>query len=354
MQISPFCFVRGNVLRRPHLGLAIICALAAAGASLLGAGRRLDVGPAPIKISAAGVVRYNGNVNGIAVSRDGKQVLVGTDDGTATLTDLETRQTLARVERGKGVYSVALSGDGKLALIGTSGADFRADFTDGAAILWSLEHKRQIGGPLSHGGRVSGVCFSPDGSLAVTASFDGSAKVWEVRTGRMIGEALRHKNPIQDVAFSPDGKVIATASWDKTVRLWDANSFKAIGAPLQHRDCVWCVAFSPNGEKIVTGSGDPVVSRKHGEVVVWDRDGAKVLSHQQNGLVSAVTFSATGEYIFAGVGNELRAWRSADGEAPVVSLSQDGRIHAVGVSADGKYVLFGGTNKSLFLGRIEE
>jgi WD40 repeat protein len=278
---------------------------------------------------------------------------VGTDDGKATLTELETKQTLARIEEGEGVYSVALSGDGRLALIGT-GAGTRADFKRGAAILWSLERKRQIGGQLLHEGRVSGVCFSPNGSLAVTASFDGIAKVWEVRTGKLVGEPLRHKNPIQAVAFSPDGKVIATASWDKTVQLWDASSFKAIGAPLQHRDLLWCVAFSPNGERIVTGSGYNVIGEDRGEVTVWDRNGAKLMSRQQNRLVSAVTFSASGEYIFAGVGNELRAWRSADGEAPVASLRQDGMINAVGVSANGRYVLFGGRDKSLTLGRIAE
>ena len=55
-----------------------------------------------------------------------------------------------------------------------------------------------------HTGSVNKVCFSPDGSLAASASSDGTVKIWEAVSGRQL-HSLEHGGILRSVCFSPGG-----------------------------------------------------------------------------------------------------------------------------------------------------
>ena len=97
------------------------------------------------------------------------------------------------------------------------------------SLISALAQLRTDPVPLAHDDTVLAVTFSPDGSLALTASEDETARLWEVATGH---ERLRfrHEKPVTAVAFSPDGSRVATASEDGTARLWNT----ATGCPWVH------------------------------------------------------------------------------------------------------------------------
>ena len=66
---------------------------------------------------------------------------------------------------------LALSSDGRRVLVA---------FGDGSARIWDLKSGKPISPVFEHDGRVSAVAFRPDGHAALSGSSDGMAFIWEV------------------------------------------------------------------------------------------------------------------------------------------------------------------------------
>jgi WD40 repeat protein len=90
---------------------------------------------------------------------------------------------------------------------------------------------------------VTGVAFSPDGTLLAAAYADGTVRLSNPATRQPVGVPIpAYTGPVAavtGVAFSPDGTLLATADADGTVRTWQmplfANPYAALcadaGAP---------------------------------------------------------------------------------------------------------------------------
>ncbi|HZN20330.1 MAG TPA: pentapeptide repeat-containing protein, partial [Micromonosporaceae bacterium] len=94
---------------------------------------------------------------------------------------------------------VAFSSDGTLMAIGRYAAVEIVDRADDRTV-------RVLHG---HTGWVSGVAFSPDGTLLATASHDYTARLWQTSTGQHHTTLEGHTNWVKGVAFSPDGTLLA-------------------------------------------------------------------------------------------------------------------------------------------------
>lgn len=115
---------------------------------------------------------------------------------------------------------------------------------DGKAIIWYANrdltsanwswsdiksHKELSSTALSgHGGDVTDVAWSPDGTRIVTASIDNSAIIWDVRTGKSIQILRDHNHYVQGVAWDVFDQFIATQSCDRTCRLYGHQKNKPI------------------------------------------------------------------------------------------------------------------------------
>src|SRR5262249_42621167 len=102
---------------------------------------------------------------------------------------------------------------------------------------WKRQFQRGHVSLQGHAGRVTSVCFSPDGRRLASASGEpgkpGEVKVWEAQTGQEALTLKGHTAYVISVCFSPDGKRLASASggfdqktgrsWGE-VRVWDAQT----------------------------------------------------------------------------------------------------------------------------------
>ena len=128
--------------------------------------------------------------------------------------------------------------------------------------------RRPLGGPFATPGEsVEDVDFHPDGSVLAIAGSGDVAELWDVVTRRRVGRPLPgHTGWVSAIAFSPDGGTLATGDAFGTVRLWDVGAGRQIGRPVAvHGDQVNGVAFSPDGGTLATRS----IGREGAAVRAW-------------------------------------------------------------------------------------
>lgn len=238
---------------------------------------------------------HSQQIVGMAVSQDGKSIVVGTENGELVVWDVESRQVKGlMLGHERLVSSVAISSDNKVA----SASD------DGTAKIWNLD-SRQLEKTLPGDGHpIEGVAFSPDGKLLATGN--SKFRLWDVETWRMtelerhigysiafspdgntlatggidsqvilwqVGRNLAggpvatrkksltgHSRPVSALAFSPDGQTLVSGSTDNTVMLWDVASGEPRATFTEHERVVHCVAFSPDGRTLASCSSEPNIS----------------------------------------------------------------------------------------------
>jgi WD40 repeat protein len=234
---------------------------------------------------------------GVAFSRDGR--ILALSGGSTRLWNVATRKPVGPPLPGLSADDVQNIGPGALSfskdgstLAFISSIDDDTTFT--ALRLWNTVTRRQIRKPISDGGDVYAVAFSPDGTHLVTGEDGQAAVLWSAPTYRQVGASLKigsGSGITWSVAFSRDGKTVATAVGDQ-VQLWDAATQQPEGAVITAGDNgEAAMTFSPDGELLATADGT---------VKLWD-----VATHQQigspvtsgTGAVSALAFSPDGRLL---------------------------------------------------------
>src|SRR5579859_2874461 len=243
------------------------------------------------------------------------------------------------------VSGVAFSPHGTL--LASAGAD-------GMVRLWNTATDRPVGQPLraSASNGVAGVAFGPDGTMLASAGGDGYVRLWNLATDRLVGQPLRASasNGVAGVAFSPDGTVLASAGGDGTVRVWNLVTGRPGGRTLQAGTGqlgygVTGVAFSPDGTMLGSADGD-------GTVQVWDTaTGQPIRAPLQTGTgsiggVFGVAFSPDGTMLAGGAADgNVWLWNPFTGQpirAPIHASSASNGVPAVAFSPDGKMMASAG------------
>jgi WD40 repeat protein len=187
----------------------------------------------------------------IALSPGGHHIVLGFEDSTIKIVDLDTADVRSGQFQGH-------TGQVTCVVFSSNGHHIASGSHDRTVRIWDFQTGVQICEPiLGHTGEIAQVKFSPDGNTIASVCDDGIMQICGITTGLPL---LRRQDCISSVAFSPDGMRIASGSEEMTVCVWDVENGAMVAGPFEgHTKWVSSVAFSPDGMKIVSGAYDKTI-----------------------------------------------------------------------------------------------
>ncbi|HYV37658.1 MAG TPA: protein kinase [Gemmataceae bacterium] len=197
---------------------------------------------------------YSGMTRGIALTPDGKSIVICRSQNGIEWWDVASMTQTARIEldnsknsKGSITSQVAFTQNRDLVLGGSAA---------GAVHLWDTRSGKLVRIFLGHSMRVRAVAFSGDEKRVAAAADDGTIRVWNVDGDQAILRLEGHEKSVYSIAFSNDGRWLLSGGEDQTTRLWDANTGAEVYRLDGHVDIVTSVAFSPNNRLAAAGSED--------------------------------------------------------------------------------------------------
>jgi len=277
----------------------------------------------------------------VALSPDGRIMLVGADDHSLALWDVRTA-TVIRTLEGDAALPVALafSPDGQTALVARA---------DRSLKLWTLATGKPLRA-LARDNAVSlSLAFSPDGHTALAGRNDNTLRLWNIDSGEAIRTlTVRGGAEIHSVAFSPDGHTALSSSFDNALRLWNLDTGQNIRTFTGHKadTFLWSAALSPDGRTALSASGD-------GTIKLWNvatNEVIRTFSGHSAGVISAVFSHDGSKALSAGLDHTFKVWDVASG-AELCSLAGEGDDMPVGAafSPDGRFAIASTRNQPIIV-----
>lgn len=160
---------------------------------------------------------YETKYDKIAISKDGKYILLTGYDNEILCWDVESKKCHTLLSKNELLYStIAISPDGSKAAI--------ANYSNENWIyIWDLNSKLFTKIFKGHEDYVKSLAFSFDGNYLVSASEDETIRIWDVKTEKTIKTLSGHTSDVNALALSPDGRYLASGSDDGTIIIWDAG-----------------------------------------------------------------------------------------------------------------------------------
>lgn len=256
---------RQQTRQTEHKGAALAVAAGEDGKTGLSGGSdglvvvwSLDAGVVRASVADGGT---DGAVGAVAVSKDGRMGAAGYGNGTTRIIDLASGKVLKTVKGPKGgaVTTLAFDEGGMLAA-----------GTDNGTISLIDAKSGKVGRQLTHGARVTGLAFLPQGRLA-SAGMDGEGMLWTVRDGKSTGSFKGGMGGLTSLAVSADGGRIVAGTGQGMVTLFDAATGAVVKSYEGHTATINSVAFGRGDAVIHTASAD-------GTSRVFNRDEAQELA----------------------------------------------------------------------------
>ena len=242
-----------------------------------------------------------------ALSRDGRILAAGHDDGTVSLFDVSTLRPISTfwaVPRGP-VRGMGYIPHTRLLVVGGDGGFLGIFDPNTGRLVQRLPADRPRGAGLP---QLTGLgtqippSFSADGRLMATADFGNNVLRWRMRAGRAVGTprsyrpslgtldvslspdgrtmvvvaelgvevvdvaTLRRRadlpgaSSVRSAQFTPDGRYVVGASYNGWARMWSTKTWQPVGPVLAgHTDAALSASVSPDGRTVATGSADGTI-----------------------------------------------------------------------------------------------
>jgi WD40 repeat protein len=217
--------------------------------------------------------------NGIALTPDGKQVLVKEDFDRLRLWDIATSKSGKEFVRKNDIIGLTMiAPDGKwlAAISGDSGKLKNVT-------AWGLASGRAFFTGQGDPKTITGMAIAPDSGVLATVGSDGTIILWDPTDGSEVARFIGPREPFirSGLAFTPDGKTLVSAVGVEVVR-WDVAAKKEES---RFKLAVGPATVSPDGKWVA------IVTQ--GKMELWDT------KSQKQAKVFGTNITSTGQVRFA-------------------------------------------------------
>ena len=198
---------------------------------------RLVNGPA-----AESVAAHSGAILSAVVTRDGKALITGGDDGRVALVDAKGAVSAVAERPRKWIGHVAAGPSGAVAY--ASGRQVVIRFEDGRERTFELARA------------AGGLAFAPKGLRLVIAGYDAVRLYWAGTEAEPV--TLDWKGAHLAASFSPDGRYLVTTMQENALHGWrldDSKDMRMSGYPAKTRSVAW----SAKGRFLATSGANAAI-----------------------------------------------------------------------------------------------
>ena len=162
--------------------------------------------------SATVLTGHEGRIRRITFTRDSTLLLSASDDHTARVWDVQTKQCIHSLQHETVVYSISISHDDVLAACGCD---------DGVLTLWEMHTWSTVLRIRTKLTSWRAVDFSPDDTKLAAGSEHGFIEIYDVVTGHLLSTLFEHglRSAIWTLQYAPNGQYIVSAGGDSLVRI---------------------------------------------------------------------------------------------------------------------------------------
>ncbi|MFA7158472.1 MAG: hypothetical protein WC299_04145, partial [Kiritimatiellia bacterium] len=301
----------------------------------------------------------------ISVTPDGRRAVLGSDDHTMQVWDLESGACLLTLKgHNEAVKSVSVTADGRRAVAAYTEDAFNPTalfMKSGLPLLvWDLESGECLHILKGHSYGVLSVSVTPDGRWAVSGGVDKTLRVWDLENGECLRILQGHNSSIEAVVVTPDGRRVISGSYDDTLRVWDLESGECLRTLEGHSRGVTSVSVTADGLFAVSGSYDKTLR-------VWDLEKRKsqCTLESRRFMVDGVSITLDGRRAVS-VRNYsvMKVWdleksaciRTLEGDfnaAKGFPTHYDGQLSVVSMTPDGRLAVIPGPENTFQLWDLE-
>ncbi|MDI1446820.1 serine/threonine-protein kinase [Polyangium sp. 6x1] len=330
---------RAAVLRDPNEALAWLKTLSPTFEQWSSA--RLVAADAWVHGPAQVLRDQKGAVNRVDISKDGRRLVVASDDHSARIYDLTTGASIELCGHEDEVWFATFFPDEQRVL--TTGKDRTIrvwDAATGAEISTLRGHTRPI--VFAHPSR--------DGKEVVSQADDWTVRAWDVATGKHRVLASDPEMTLKG-AFSSDDRHFVTAGRSGVLTLFDRMTGESFVLPeMRVHDATaqllprFPMGFSPDSRLLAAGGPD-------GAVWLWDmqkKDKPRKLEGQDAAILRLTFAHDSSRVATATTDGTVRVWELATGAVTTLP-TYDGVVFALAFSPDGRMIAYGGNDHAVRL-----
>ncbi len=234
---------------------------------------------------------HRDTINKIVVTRDGRAVISGGNDGVIISWDVKSSTERWRTPAGPwSVQDFVVSSDDKVII---------AQHSDGSVESWDISSGRKINHRFMRDQHVVSISYCQSKGVLIAGTRSGVIQFWDVPSGRFKSELQSPRSSIGKIVCAPDGKhILVTCGQDcqndYTAFVMNSEDGGIVSKFTGHNTRVIAAAISSNSEVVATAGG-----HERG-ISLWNlRTGRPLLGPNKSPLV----FRGFGEPVFAVAAN---------------------------------------------------